>query len=351
MESARPPDRVGCDPPAGWKRRLLTGAQQSLHRAGLTRVHAALAPRGAPVILMYHSVATGPAADWIAPRNRLTPAQFEGQMAELARHRQVVDLEALGDSSALRSGRGRPPVVLTFDDGYLDNLEVVAPILDRLQLPAILYLATGYVERGETQWADQLYGALRWRQSDRLEIGGRVFELSVADQRETAYWQLSAHLLEAGAAERTQILSNLREQLLGELESPRCTLRWDEVRQLLARHPGFRIGAHTREHLDLTALPLAEALGEIERSLADIEQQTGQRPVHFSFPYCRFNEELRGGLRELGIRSAMTGDGVAAGAPDPMDLPRLEAPPSAALFGYWTSGAHPRLSRLLFGRA
>jgi hypothetical protein len=63
-------------------------------------------------------------------------------------------------------------VALTFDDGYRDALEVVAPILARYGLPAILYLPTGYVGRGETQWVDRLYTMFAARAHHRLELDG-----------------------------------------------------------------------------------------------------------------------------------------------------------------------------------
>lgn len=65
-------------------------------------------------------------------------AQFERQLRWLSTNASVVALDA-----ALEQGASG--VVITFDDGYRDVAEVVAPLLERYRLPATLYLATSLV--------------------------------------------------------------------------------------------------------------------------------------------------------------------------------------------------------------
>jgi len=50
----------------------------------------------------------------------------------------------------------RGTVVITFDDGYLDNYELAAPILKKYNFPVTIYLATEYVSRSEAQWINRL---------------------------------------------------------------------------------------------------------------------------------------------------------------------------------------------------
>src|SRR5712692_3225333 len=116
---------------------------------------AATQPTGA-IILMYHSIAADNVAESVDPPNRLPPGMFERQMAFLSEHRRVVALSHVVEEIAAGRSPAAGTVCITFDDGYLDNLTTAAPILDRHKLPATLFLATGYVERGEAQWADSL---------------------------------------------------------------------------------------------------------------------------------------------------------------------------------------------------
>jgi len=345
-------DGVGLDPPTPWRRRWLRRAQGTLHWTGLAALYARSAREHPAVILMYHSVCPEAQERWVAPRNRMPVARFEAQMRFLARRRRVLSLDALLE--ALERERPLPAgaVLLTFDDGYRDNLTVAAPILARHGLPATLYLATGYVERGQNQWADVLYAALRGRTRDGLRLSdGAELDLRDPGERSRAYRALVDRLLVADLAERDAILADAVAQLAPDDAPERMTLRWQEVQELERVHPGMNLGIHTRDHLDLTARAQDAALAEIRRSAGDFEANLGRAPADFSFPYARSSEPLVQQVRGLGLRSAVTGTGVASRSSDPRALPRLEAPAAAGLFGYWTSGAHPGLALRLFGRA
>jgi hypothetical protein len=55
----------------------------------------------------------------------------------------------------------------------------------------------------------------------------------------------------------------------------------------------------------------------------------------------------------LGLKSAVVGGAntLIDGQSNPFALPRIVAPPSMPLLGFWTSGAYPGLPRAIFGRA
>ena len=178
-------------------------------------------------------------------------------MSFLARHRRVVSMTDL--VSAIQERRDLPAgsVVITFDDGYLDNLTVAAPILAEKGLPAILYLASAYVDRGENQWVDRLYSLFKARTRQELTLpaegeGSRRFKLSDSAQEADAYKWGAKFLLEGTWPQREAFLKALEDQLAPEKSAPRLTLRWDEVLELRRRYPRFEIGAHTRNHVDLT---------------------------------------------------------------------------------------------------
>ena len=68
---------------------------------------------------------------------------------------RMVPLAAL--ASRIRAGRRQRPVVaITFDDGYADNLHNALPLLERYSAPATVFLATGWIDRGEPFWWDRL---------------------------------------------------------------------------------------------------------------------------------------------------------------------------------------------------
>lgn len=330
-------DEMPVLPRRSLKRRVRVGVAAGLERAGVAGLFRRATGTAGATILMYHSVAEADAAAWIDPRNHVTPARFAAQMRRLARTRRVIPLAALVE--ALR--RGTPTadeaVVLTFDDGYLDNLTIAAPILAEHNLPATLYLPTAYITRGAPQWIDALYGTLRARTRDELRLAGassrstpalarstmdavkvqvraagqdgapeaRTYDLRDVQQRVAAYFAAAAELLPATAAARAERLDDIREQLAPAAEPPRLTMTWDDVRTLRRQYSNFTIGVHTCEHLDLSTMPPETARAELEASRADVERELGERPVDFSFPYSRSTAQTRRLVAELGFRSAM----------------------------------------------
>jgi peptidoglycan/xylan/chitin deacetylase (PgdA/CDA1 family) len=100
-----------------------------------------------PMILMYHGV-----ADVAEDPNQLcvTPRRFAQQMAVLQR----LGLRGVGMGTlvdAIRAGRSRGLVGITFDDGYVNVLEAAVPELKRRGFTASVYVISGLLG-GTNEW-------------------------------------------------------------------------------------------------------------------------------------------------------------------------------------------------------
>ena len=338
------------------RRRALHALQAFLHCSGAAALYVwSRRIRGA-TILMYHSVSADEEVAWIDPRNRISSRHFEVQMHYLHRHRRVISMTALAEVLERDGGLPAGTVVLTFDDGYRDNLHVAAPILKRYGLPATLYLTTGYIERGETQWVDQLYTAFRCRTQQELHLPGEAalrFDLQSPHQARAAYRAVADHLLVAPYAARQELLHEVKDQLRPWARPPRLTMLWEEACQLQREYPHVEIGVHTRDHIDLTSQPNAVVRREVEGCVADVERELGYHPTHFSFPYSRWNEVSSQAVRDAGLRSAVAegSDCLVRPGSDLYALPRIAAPESLTRLAFMTSGAFPALPLALTGRA
>jgi peptidoglycan/xylan/chitin deacetylase (PgdA/CDA1 family) len=112
---------------------------------------------------------------------------------------------------------------ITFDDGYRDNFDNAAPILERLGLPATFFVATGFIGTDEVAWWDRsLPEAPKW-------------------------------------------------------------MDWDQVRSLHSR--GFEIGCHTVTHADLGSLSAEDARKEIAESKRRLKVELGTDVELFAYPY------------------------------------------------------------------
>jgi peptidoglycan/xylan/chitin deacetylase (PgdA/CDA1 family) len=321
--------------------------------SGLMQIAARLRKNNGAIILMYHSVANTTQAEWIDPRNHVRAEIFEKQIIFLSQNRKVVAFDEL--ISALRTGKPFAPgtVVITFDDGYIDNLSVAAPILEHYRMPATLFLPTGYIDRGETQWVDQVYTTFKYKTRHRLKWGTnpeRVFELCSPKQTAACYQNVCMALLMANPEKRRVLLDDLYTQLSPTMRPPRLTMNWVDVRNLLANYKRFQIGGHTLEHTDLTCTSRENAQSELTACSQRIQKEVGIRPRYFSFCYGRTSEPLRRLVAEARFEAACGGgdiDPVVTIAADLFRLPRVAAQNSMRRFDLSTSAANTGIWRKL----
>lgn len=323
-------------------RRVARSLVFRLDQCGLLSLYNGLWPRPGAIILMYHSVAAKEDAVWIDPSNHLPPEAFERQMQFLAKHRRVISLTTLIES--LRQGESCPPgsVVITFDDGYRDNLTIAAPILSQYGLPATLFLPTGQIDRGEIQWIDEIYSCFRFRSCDHLsglESLTQTCDLSDATQHEFAYRTLCDTLLISDHDTRRRLIDTAYKRLKPSKRPPQLTMTWGDVRDLQTKYPGFDIGGHTVNHTDMSKLTADQALQELAACRERIQQMTGVAPVHFSFPYGRTSPMLQKVVADALFESACGGghdpmNGISA---DRFALRRVAAPSTEDHFGFLTN--------------
>ena len=223
-------------------------------RARKGTFHSARRARG--VVLLYHRI-----EDTVGPLDlSIPPALFEAQLDWLRAHCTVIPLDTLLESSP----ELLPPraVALTFDDGYLDGLSTVAPLLERYGFPATFFLTSRWLEQEGEYWWDVFERAMPAGDQAR-PLHDRMVHARL-DQRDADV----RNLLSGRMAGRARVRPMLAA----------------EVRQLAAR-PGVTIGAHSVNHLALPDQDPDVMHREIRDSCAALTRVTG-RPVNaFAYPY------------------------------------------------------------------
>ncbi len=130
--------------------------KKAVLRSGLLQM-AGRVRGGSAAILMYHSVMEDPGSqevylgEIVHPRNA-----FRSQMELLARRFHPTSLDQVG---RFVKGEGEIPdraVVVTFDDGYADNYEIAAPVLQEVGVSATFYATVDSVERRTLPWPARL---------------------------------------------------------------------------------------------------------------------------------------------------------------------------------------------------
>ncbi len=194
-------------------------------------------------ILMYHAVGTDgePASRFVIPVKRF--ALQMKLLKNLGYH--VLDLE---EYLRLRLEHRLLPtrsIIITFDDGYVDNWLLAIPVLRRYAFPSTIFLVSHRI--GTVQNWDQI-GALSGRQ----------------------------------------------------------LLSWDNLRAM--QHENIRFGAHSCTHAHLTDIPVDQARAEIEGSKSDLEQKL-EAAIHvFCYPYGDCNTVTQKLVEQAGFWGSCSSD-------------------------------------------
>lgn len=285
-------------------------------------------------ILIFHRVHAEP--DPLFP-GEPDAARFTALMHLLAGSFHVSSLaDAL---AALRAGRlARGTLVVTFDDGYADNLDVACPILVGAGIPATFFVASSFM-RGGLMWNDRVVEAIRRADGSCAEVGDAVFRaLGIQhgggrDEPGQDEWVrrrlLCGQVLSAikywVPEERDRAVAGI-EHAIGAARPARLMMDEDQIRTLRAR--GMSIGGHTATHPILRMLDDDAARAEITRGKADLERVLGEPISTFAYPngkpgedYCARDVRL---VREAGFSAAVTTAwGVAGTGCDEFQLPRF----------------------------
>jgi peptidoglycan/xylan/chitin deacetylase (PgdA/CDA1 family) len=174
-----------------------------------------------------------------------SPRSFRRICSWLARNFRVVSLAE--QVQALESGRILPNTAsITFDDGYLDNYEIAAPILRELGLPATFFVATDFIGSTTVPAWDEYPDQARW-------------------------------------------------------------MTWDHLRDLVKQ--GFDVESHTCTHIDMGVVDRECARQELSMSLTRLNDALGSRQRMFAYPFGgkeNITEPMRTLVEQAGYRCCLS---------------------------------------------
>ena len=230
-----------------------------------------MSDRGTVPILMYHEVTDTPHPNFA--KYSVTPRAFTAQMRWLASARySTISLPALLAHRTTGSAIPRRPIVITFDDGFLDCARHAGPVLADYGFSATFFLVAG-LTGGPSTWL-------------RAERG---------------------------------------------IELP--LMSWDDARAL--ERSGHRCESHSMTHPRLTELSADACREELARSRALIEEELGHDVRCLAYPFGSFDEQVREIAAECGYGAAVTVEqGLSTDDDHPLALKRVPVVGADSLFDF-----------------
>lgn len=252
---------------------------------------------------------------------------FEKRIARLRRDFNIIPLS----EAVRRVPRGSLPsasLSITFDDGYADNFSQALPVLERHQVPATFFVATGFLDGGR-MWNDTLIETARLlpdgQMSDPFAEDGVISIRNFDDRRELAQRAIDfcKHLPQEERERRVAQFAELQNQPL-----PRSLMMTSEQVGIMGRSDYADIGAHTVSHPILANCSDEVAAREISRSVDDLTQILGAPPSLFAYPNGKpgrdFLPDQAAIVKQQGLEAAVTTEwGVFNRGTDPYRIPRF----------------------------
>jgi peptidoglycan/xylan/chitin deacetylase (PgdA/CDA1 family) len=250
---------------------------------------------GRPVlVIMYHRV-----SDTVGEKlAHLTVSEenFENQLLYYKENYQILRLNQEW-TSLKKTG-----LVITFDDGYADNIINALPLLEKYQIPAVIFVTTLNSNTKDEFWWDRLifdYSAcdevfsipnLKEKVLKSVDtyktIADQVYKLTNEDKK---HWFLEFEKI-------NQISFSPREEFRSLTNS--------ELK-LLSEHPLIELGIHTHNHYSLGSLTAQEQKKELLYSIKKLNELTTKNVKYLALPHGSYNEETLKIADELGIKGSL----------------------------------------------
>jgi peptidoglycan/xylan/chitin deacetylase (PgdA/CDA1 family) len=213
-----------------------------------------------------------------------TPSQFEHDIDFLLKRYNPMDISQLLAHIKYRELLRDRFLLLTFDDGFRESYDSIAPILLRKGVPAIFFINTAFIDNREMSYEHKKSIISEHLISVSPELESRVFDILRKKGFSSPLWLQSLRQLayadrsvidEIGAAMEIDFETYLREN--------RPYLTREQISNLLSY--GFHVGSHSIDHPLYRDLPLDEQLRQTIESTRYVKSQFGLSYGCFAFPH------------------------------------------------------------------
>jgi peptidoglycan/xylan/chitin deacetylase (PgdA/CDA1 family) len=290
--------------------------------------------RGA-TILFYHG-AVKKIINPVVQETQLPMDQFEKQMLYLKKNVDVISLENLYE--CISEGHKIDPsqVLLTFDDGYKNNLVNVAPFLSGLNMPFAIFISTRYIDNNDDLRLPYYYMrvSIYYTEQKTIDLPSikRKFNIHTEQMRMSALNAISEIIKTVPLMKVNEIVDDLIKLLpserwleLNSLFSSEQLMNWADVKIL--HNSGVTIGSHCHDHAILHSGQIDSEIDcQLKKSKELIEKYVGTCN-YFSFPNGRMQDishySLMSVIKNRYYLGFTTVPGEVENRVNPLIIPRL----------------------------
>ena len=258
------------------------------------------------VVIMYHGID-------MVQSTRYNPRffskdNFEEQVALLKKHTNVLTHE---DFIAGNLSTDKVNVVITFDDGYLNNYTYALPILDKYNTHAYFFITGMDSHPQKVLWADAADVASKHgKEHSKITLSGIEYELIggnfINKERNLEVKSVIEASNKSGYAEKAAFVDQMLQIYdFGknkELDDYWKLMNEDNIRQT-SQSNNITIGSHGFYHNDLGSLELPDAKAEVLQSKNYLENIIQKEVNTIAFPNGSYTNALNDTVYDLGLKT------------------------------------------------
>lgn len=271
------------------------------------------------MVLLYHRVLPESVSARSHSSNAIvvTPATFARHLRVLRRHFSFVSPVEFEEWWRGKRRFSKPPCLISFDDGWKDNIEYARPILRAAEVPAVIFLPTDYIGTGRVFWQERLSGLLETLgRHPELRSHPLVTRLALNDvfqqdavarsnQSRDVARRFKIHTPEQIDSIVTEV-ADLVRSLTGPVEpaSIDAYLNWQDVQTMMSEDIHF--GSHAVTHRILPRLDKGAVQNELSTSKQILEHRLGKPVRMLAYPNGDHDETTCRTAHESGYALAFT---------------------------------------------
>lgn len=280
--------------------------------------------------------------DWIPLRPHLHPEELQRVLSILSEKYNFITIQQCMDML-----EGKIPLIdngllLTFDDGYRNNIKYALPICKKFSIKPTLFIATGNVDAEECFWFDRLDYALQQNIGEILHLEHRGliydFDATSRDSLKASFklFRDRCKYIFIDDREMNELFSALSKKLeissgkalseLGREDDWSSIVSWDELREAVNAN-SIDVGSHTVNHWRLDCICKFDAIEQLKYSKKRIENELNISCDDFCYPNGNYNQLSIELTKASGYRSALcTNRGLCKSGDNLMTLKRFNFP-------------------------
>ena len=246
--------------------------------------------------------------------------------------------------------RIKRPIVLTFDDGFMNIVRNAYPVMKDFNARGCFYLVSDLIGTDRLLWTDYVESVIRNQKPGWFQFifNGEAVIYNLDDRQSYNYAMkdIKAKLRIISDKERYEHLKQFDDSIQDNVSTEFSLADWEQIKKL---DPGvLEIGSHTKRHPDCAKLTSdTEIEDEIFQSKIDIEKQVGYTINHFCYPAGSYNDRIIAKVKEYGYQSAVTIEyGFNDAESNVYRLKRMGVTESYVLFKANVSGSYNFLRKI-----